>query len=214
MSNEEIVIAIFFITIGMFIFNLILNRILGFKQKEMKDLREKALDLQERVKNAQMIGDPKLMRELQLEMNLLMKSMLKKQVIPLSIRCIIFWIIFAILGIIFSNYSSGLLPFPLLFLGDGWVAIYFLFSLGLGLIVIVLTRAYKKITGKDEKIDMLSKELMTNLSASTNSDLTNSVNTGFETKSLQAIPPQSVKTIEEKETSKKSISWKDRIHQD
>jgi len=211
MSNEDIILQIFFITIGMFFFNMLLNRILRFRQEDMKALRENALNLQERMRNAQAIGDPKMMQQLQVETTLLMKTMLKKQLIPLSLRCVFFWIIFAIIGFIYAGYSTGLLPFPILFFGNGWVAIYFLFSLGLSLLFFALKYLYKKVTGKDIKKDNISKEIMGILTPD-QSDYSDFSSVPPSQPKLQSssVPQSASDTIENKPVEKVD-SWKDRI---
>ena len=160
MSNVAIIIQILFITIGMIVLGMILNYVLGLRKEAQKEMRKKALNLKERIKNAQLLGDYQLMVQTQKESIQFMKQMMKKQIIPLCIRCVIFIGIFAILGFIFSDYSSGLLPFPLLIFGSGWVAIYIIFSISISLIIFGVKRLYKKITGKGTKSQSYLKEIM------------------------------------------------------
>ncbi|MFW9987522.1 MAG: hypothetical protein ACFFC3_02615 [Candidatus Odinarchaeota archaeon] len=160
MSNVAVIIQILFITIGMIIFGLVLNYVLGLRKEALNDLRNKALNLQERMRNAQLLGDYQLMAKLQQESVLFMKQMMKKQIIPLCIRCAIFLGIFAILTIIYSDYNSGLIPFPILFFGSGWVAIYFLFSISISLIIYLGKRLYRKITGKGPSSQSYLTELI------------------------------------------------------
>ena len=130
MSNGIIIIQIMFIAIGMLILGMILNYVLGLRKENMSEMRKKALNLQERMRNAQLLNDYQLMAQTQQESVQFMKLMMKKQFVPICIRCIIFWGIFAVLGFIYSDYWGGLLPIPILIFGNGWVAIYFLFSIG------------------------------------------------------------------------------------
>ena len=160
MSNVAIIIQILFITIGMIVLGMILNYVLGLRKEAQREMRKKALNLKERIKNAQLLGDYQLMVQTQKESIQFMKQMMKKQIIPLCIRCVIFIGIFAILGFVFSDYSSGLLPFPLLIFGSGWVAIYIIFSISISLIIFGVKRLYKKITGKGTKSQSYLKELM------------------------------------------------------
>jgi len=160
MSNVAIIIQILFITIGMIVFLMILNYVLGLRKEAQREMRKKALNLKERIKNAQLLGDYQLMVQTQKESIQFMKQMMKKQIIPLCIRCVIFIGIFAILGFVFSDYSSGLLPFPLLIFGSGWVAIYIIFSISISLIIFGVKRLYKKITGKGTKSQSYLKEIM------------------------------------------------------
>ena len=160
MSNVAIYIQILFITIGMITLGMFLNYFLGLRKEALREMRKKALNLQERMKNAQLLGDYQLMAQTQQESIQFMKQMMKKQFIPLCIRCVIFLSIFAVLGFIYSEYDRGLLPFPLLIFGNGWVAIYIIFSLSISLIIYGVKRLYKKITGKGTKSQSYLKELM------------------------------------------------------
>jgi len=172
MSNVAIIIQILFITIVMVILGMILNHVLGLKKQALSDMRKKALNLQERMKNAQALGDYQLMVQTQQESIQFMKQMMKKQFIPMCIRCIIFLGIFGVLGLIYADYTSGLLPFPLLIFGSGWVAFYIIFSISISLIIYGLKRLYKKITGKENKTQSYLREIMGLISPSQqNNDL-------------------------------------------
>ncbi|MFX0141321.1 MAG: EMC3/TMCO1 family protein [Candidatus Hodarchaeota archaeon] len=156
MSNIIVIIQIMFITLGMIILGMILNYILGLKKEVLIDLRKKALNLQERMKNAQLIGDYQLMAQLQRESVQFMKLMTKKQLVPMCLRCLIFIGIFAILGFIYSDYNTGLLPFPLLIFGSGWIAIYLIFSLYFSLVIFGI----KRLTGIGTRTQSSLREIM------------------------------------------------------
>ncbi len=160
MSDGVIIIQIMFITIGMIILGMILNYILGLRKQALSEMRKKALNIQERIRNAQLTGDYQLLAQTQQESVQYMKQMMKKQLVPMCFRCIIFLGIFAILGFVYADYGSGLLPFPILFFGDGWIAIYILFSLGFSLLIYGVKKLYKKITGKGTKTQSYLKEIM------------------------------------------------------
>ncbi len=160
MSNVVIIIQIMFITIGMIILGMILNYFLGLRKEALREMRKKAFNLQERMKNAQFLGDFQLMTELQQESVRFMKQLMKKQLVPLCLRCLIFIGIFAILGFIYADYGSGLLPFPLLFFGDGWIAIYIIFSISFSLLIYGVKKIYKKVKGKETKTQSSLREIM------------------------------------------------------
>ncbi len=160
MANEEIILQIFLVTVGIVIFSILLNRLLGLKPEKMKAFREKVMNLQERVQNAQVLQDQQLMGQLQLEMMSMLKQMMKKQFVPMLAKCAIFLGILFLLGIIYADYSEGLLPFPILIFGSGWFALYFMFSFGLSLTLFGIKKAYKKITGKEDKSKSFTKEMM------------------------------------------------------
>lgn len=138
MSDIDIIFQIILVSFGMVLLSFILNKILGLKQETAVEIREKTLNLQERMQTAQALKDNKMMLELQMEMKELMTVMLKKQLIPLSIRCVIFLIIFSILGVIYGQYEF-------------WYWTYFLSSLTISLITYGLRKLYRKATGKEQK---------------------------------------------------------------
>jgi len=202
MSNGVIIIQIMFITIGMIILGMILNYILGLRRENLSEMRKKALNLQERMRNAQLINDYQMMAQMQRESMQFMKLMMRKQFIPMCIRCIIFLGMFAILGFIYADYASGLLPFPVLFFGNGWIAVYFLFSIGLSLLIYGVKKLYQKITGKETKSQSALREIMGMISPGQQDvgvpfQMTSSTQTQSEN-SID-IPPET------------KDSWKDRI---
>jgi len=151
MANEEIFVGIMLITILMIGVSEILNRIMGINKDAARELREKLKNLQERMRTAQLTGNAQIMQELQRESMALTKTMMKKQMIPSCVRCFIFIGIFGVIYTVYAGYSEGLLPFPIVFFGSGWVAVYFLFSITFSLILYGIKRLYKKLTGKEVK---------------------------------------------------------------
>lgn len=199
MSNMGIILQIMVITIGMVVFGMILNRLLGLSREKMAEIKQQALNLQERIRNAQVVGDVQMMAQVQRETLQFTKKMMVKQFIPLCARCLIFIVIFAILGFIYADYDSGLLPFPLLIFGTGWVALYFVFSICFSLIIYGIRKLYKKYTGKD---------------ITTQSDLREIMELVSPTRQSSGISFQVSRTVNsnlEEDSSEKSDSWKDRI---
>ncbi len=212
MSNVAIIIQILFITIGMIILGMILNLILGLRKEAQREMRKKALNLKERMRNAQLLGDYQLMAQTQQESIQFMKQMMKKQLIPLCIRCVIFIGIFAVLLSIYSDYAFGLLPFPLLIFGNGWVAIYIIFSISISLIIYGVKRLYKKITGKGTKSQSYFKELMGMISLpqqNTEPPFQISSNSQYQTNDYGDV------TVEQRneDLSPRKDSWKERIEE-
>ena len=103
MANEEIIIQIMLITIGMVGLSELLNRIFGLNMGAARDLREKSVNLQQRMRTAKFSGNPQEMLEIQKESMELTKQMMKKQMIPSCVRCLIFLGIFAVIGAIYAN---------------------------------------------------------------------------------------------------------------
>ncbi|UCD02473.1 MAG: DUF106 domain-containing protein [Promethearchaeota archaeon] len=207
MSNVVIILQIMFITIGMIALGMFLNYILGLRKDVISEMRKKAVNLQERMKNAQTIGDLQMMAELQQESVRFMKQMMKKQFVPMCLRCLVFIGIFIILGFIYADYNSGLLPFPLLIFGSGWVAFYIIFSISFSLLIFGVKKIYKKITGKETKTQSYLREIMELVSPAQQS-------TGF----TFQITPSTQYQLNDYDTKNESISpkkdsWKKRLEE-
>jgi len=210
MANLEIIIQIMFITLAMVGLSEILNRVFGLNMDTAKEMRTNSRILQERMKTARLTGNSQEMVELQQESIALTKVMMKKQMIPSCVRCVIFMGIFGLIGGIYIAYGEGLLPFPILFFGTGWFAVYFLFSISFSLILYGLKRLYKKLTGKEDKRKKASKEILGMLSP----------DSGSQEGNLQLTRPIPIRssavadTDGEQEDSygqPKNDTWKDRI---
>ena len=203
MSNAEIIIQIMFITLGMVILGMILNRVLGLRKENLRNLKEKSQNLQDRMRNAQLIGDPQLMTQLQREAIILTKTLMKKQLVPSCVRCIIFIGIFGILSLIYGRYTN-LLPFPFLF-GSGWVSVYFIFSIVFSLSIYGIKRLYRKLTGKETKSQNKLRNLMGMITPSQQGNFISG---------SQNIPNNRMSSQSEEERQDSSNSdntWKDRI---
>ncbi|MFX1279621.1 MAG: hypothetical protein ACFFA3_09400 [Promethearchaeota archaeon] len=199
MSNAGIILQIMLITLGMVIFGMILNRFLGLSREKMAEIKEQALNLQERIRNAQVIGDIQMMAQVQQETLQFTKKIMVKQFVPLCVRCFIFIGIFAILSFFYAKYKKGLLPFPLLIFGDGWIALYFIFSICFSLIIFGVRKLYKRYTGKDFATQSNLREILELVSPSRQSSgisfqVSNTINSNIED-----------------DSSNKVDSWKERI---
>ena len=208
MASGDIILQLFFVAIGMSAFSLLLNKILGLKPERMKMFRQKLLNLQDRIKQAQILDDPQLMQSLQFEMMQLSKEMLKKQILPMCIRCFIFIGILIFLNFIYADYVTGLLPFPILFFGDGWFAVYFLFALAIGFSIFGIKKLYFKVTGKESKRKRMAREMMTMQMPGKNQELGGIIQLpeGIN------VPEQNSNNIEnQKPNAESSDSWKNKI---
>ena len=200
MSIAVIILQIMLITIGMLILGMILNKVLGLSKEKIIEFKERASNLQERIRNAQVIGDIQMMARLQRETMQFTKQIMLKQFVPLCLRCVIFIGIFAVLGFIYADYDSGLLPFPLLIFGSGWVAIYFMFSISFSLLIFGIKKLYKRITGKDISTQSHLREILQLVSPTQQSS-------GI---SYQ-ISGEVSSSKEEENSSERTDSWKKRI---
>jgi len=151
MANEEIILGIMLITLVMVGVGAILNRFMGVNTDAVRDIQKKLKILRERMRTAQLTGNAQKMLDLQRESMELTKLVMKKQIIPSCIRCLIFIGIYAVLVVVYAEYAEGLLPFPILFFGTGWLGVYFLFSITFSLILYGFKRLYRKLTGKEVK---------------------------------------------------------------
>ena len=151
MANEEIILGIMLITLVMVGVGAILNRFMGVNTDAVRDIQKKLKILRERMRTAQLTGNAQKMLDLQRESMELTKLVMKKQIIPSCIRCLIFIGIYAVLVVVYAEYAEGLLPFPILVFGTGWWAVYILFSITFSLILYGFKRLYRKLTGKEVK---------------------------------------------------------------
>ncbi len=181
----DYVFQIFLITLGLTIFGIILNRIMGAKQGKMTGIQEKALILQERMRTAQAIGDYQLLREIQAESLQLTKQMMVKQVLPLCIRCVIFLVIFAVLGFVYADFPE-------------WYFFYILFSLLFSFGFFGINYAYRRFTGKVDKRDNLLKQI-------------SGMSYTGEEDSFQLTHTGDINTLETQPPNQDLTSWKEKI---
>jgi uncharacterized membrane protein (DUF106 family) len=210
MANIEIIIQIMLITLVMVGFGTVLNKIMGLNMDAAREIREKSQNLQERMKTVRLTGNVQEMAELQQESMVLTKLMMRKQMIPSCVRCLIFMGIFAVIGFVYADYADGLLPFPILIFGSGWFAVYFLFSIGFSLILYGFKRLYRKLTGKEDMRKKRSREILGMLSPQSGNQQGNIQLT----RQIPNTLPRDYNSDGEQEESEeqpKSDSWKDRI---
>ena len=210
MANIEVIIQIMFISLAMVGFSTVLNKIMGLNMDAAREIREKSKNLQERMRTVRLTGDVQQMAELQQESMILTKLMMRKQMIPSCVRCIIFMGIFAVIGFVYVDYADGLFPFPILIFGSGWFAAYFLFSIGFSLVLYLIKRLYRKLTGKEDMRKMKSREILGMFSSQSGNQQGN-----FQlTRQIpDSLPRDYNSELEQEESGEQpeSDSWKDRI---
>ena len=145
MANEIIILQIMLITVIVYFSRLAFYKLFGQTSSERRELFQKIQDMQNRLN--EVMGDADEFGKLQKETIKLMKQMMIKQIIPMCISCITFLVLWIILGIIYAEYSTGLIPFPVLLIGDGWGGLYIMTSLGLFVVVYLIKFTYRKIKG-------------------------------------------------------------------
>jgi uncharacterized membrane protein (DUF106 family) len=164
----EVWIQILLISLGISIFSQFLNKIMKMDSKHIKAMQTRLRELSKELDASRGSGGPVLefakparsAQEVNAELMVLMKKMTKEQLLPMGIRCGIFWGIFAILGAIYGSYER-ILSFDVLFFGHGWVGAYFLFSIIIGFSIFGLKFLYKKLTHQDQHVapEVLGMEL-------------------------------------------------------
>ncbi len=202
MVYEEIYLQLFFISFGMVLFSLLLNKILGITPETMKDVRDKATNLKDRIQHAQVLGDMRLMQELQAETMQLMKLMMKKQLVPLCLRCFIFIGIWIVLSFFYASYG----PQSGFFFGLGWFLYYFLLAMGLSFAIMGIRYGYRKATGKEDRRTSFIKEMSQILNFSS---LRQGAGTFYQMPTSPSTPQQPTDTWKSRIQS--TTEWKDRI---
>ena len=147
-SPTNAIWQIMLITVLINIFTQWFSKKFSLSQEAQMNMQADIKDLQDRIKYAK--GDMQQMEQLNAEMMVVMKNMSKKQMIPMLLRSLIFFGVFAILGWIYGEWKEGLLSFPVLF-GNGYVGLYVTFSLVLSIGIALVKLGIKKLN--PEKID-------------------------------------------------------------
>ena len=199
--TTEIIFQLMWISIGLVIFGYILNWILGLKPEVMKKIRDDGRNLQERLRQAQILGDQTLMLQLQQETMQLMKTMLKKQLAPMAIRCVIFLGIFALLSFQFGMYEY-------------WFWVYFGFSLGFSLLAFGIRKLFLKLTGKESKKDQF-RDLMGSLGGTQQGMGSFHISSPIQDTTLENSDSKTLPSLEtegqEPDENEQTGSWKDKI---
>ncbi len=199
--TTDIIFQLMWISIGLVLFGYILNWILGLKPDVMKKIRDDARNLQQRLRQAQILGDQTLMLQLQQETMQLMKTMLKKQLAPMAIRCVIFLGIFALLSFQFGMYEY-------------WFWVYFGFSLGFSLLAFGIRKLVLKLTGKESKKDQF-RDLMGSLGGTQQGMGPFHVSSPIQDTTLENSDSQTLPLVDmeaqEPDENEQTESWKDKI---
>ncbi len=115
--------------------------------------QERMQMLQEKLLKAQRFNNIELFQEAQNELANEMRELMRKQMIPMCVRSLVFLGMFGLLGLLYGQYDS-IFPFPILFFGKGWAAVYILTSLGLSLIIALFKKLFKKGTTQQQFVDI------------------------------------------------------------
>ncbi|MHA1855147.1 MAG: hypothetical protein ACTSXY_11055 [Promethearchaeota archaeon] len=147
-SRTDAIWQISLITVIISILSQIFSKKFSISQESQAMMQADIKDLQDRMKVAK--GDIHQMEQLNAEMMVIMKEMSKKQMIPLFARSVIFLGFWALLGWIYGDYKTGLLPFRLL-LGDGYLGLYFTLSISISILIWIVKTVIKKLNPEKEE---------------------------------------------------------------
>ena len=194
----DIIYELMFISFALVLFGLLLNKLLGVKPSKMKEIRDKAKNLRERIRQAEILGDQVLLQQLQVETMQLMKIMLKKQLVPMCIRCVIFLGIFIVLSMVYGQYEF-------------WFWIYFLFSFSFSMAAFGLRYLYKKVRKKEDKRKSFAKEIMELVYPKSQIQTAGFTLTGHTDAEFQTSSTSEDITDQNSEEEKPADSWKDKL---
>jgi len=147
MADTSHYLIVFIITLGMMLLSQFLNKKFGISMANQRATQARMQELQQQLMQAQR-GDPEEARRLQQESMLIMNQMMKKQLLPSLFRCVIFWVFFFILNAVFAGIEF--FTVDILIFGKGVVAIYFLYSIGISLLIFLIKYINKKVHPKPE----------------------------------------------------------------
>ncbi|GAB4326523.1 MAG: hypothetical protein Kow0069_33080 [Promethearchaeota archaeon] len=146
----DVFCQIVLIAAGMTAFSVLFQKFWGMNHEAVRRLQEKIEYFNKRLERIQ--SHPRVAQTegpiLQQEMMGFLKEVMQKQFIPMCVRTIIFLAVFGVVGAVYRDYGSGLLPFSVLFFGSGWVGVYVLFSFTFGLSVGIIRYAVRKARGQ------------------------------------------------------------------
>jgi uncharacterized membrane protein (DUF106 family) len=163
-SQTNAIWQIMLITVLINIFSRWFTKKFSISQESQMNMQADIKDLQDRMKYAK--GDTAQMEQLNAEMMVVMKTMSKKQMIPMLIRSLVFFGIWGLLGLIYGDWKEDLLPFDVLF-GSGYAGLYITFSLVLSIGIMLVKLGFKKmnpeIEDKKENVIDQAKVLRSNI---------------------------------------------------
>lgn len=152
-APPEIILQIMGISLLRLLISNLMNRKFGLSQESMMLQQERMQMLQEKMMKAQRFNNYELFQETQLELSVEMKDLMKKQMIPMCIRTLIFLGVFGLLRLLYGQYDE-IFPIQILIFGKGWAAVYILTSLGASLLIALIKRIFRKGPQKQQFSDI------------------------------------------------------------
>ncbi|MCP4761005.1 MAG: DUF106 domain-containing protein [archaeon] len=146
-------IQILLITIGIFLLSRFFNKKFGIDRAQQMESQIRNQELQEDLRVATKNGDMEEAQRIQIELMEIMQNMMKKQMLPMCFRSLIFIAFFGILGFIYTGIDF--FDFPILIFGKGAMGLYFLYSIGLSLLLLVFRRLRSSLNPEEEKKELI-----------------------------------------------------------
>ena len=141
-ASPDIINQIIFISIGMVILSQLFQKKFGTSPKEQMQMQLELKDLQDRMRQAQ--NNPQMMATMQQEMMEIMQKTMKNQMLPMLLRSVLFLGILGILRLFYGQYNE-IFPFPILFFGKGWFAVYFIVSIICSIIIALVKKIRRSL---------------------------------------------------------------------
>jgi uncharacterized membrane protein (DUF106 family) len=141
MAEPSHYLIVFIVTLAMMLLSQFLNKKFGISMSNQRATQARMQELQQQLMEAQRM-DPAEARRLQQESMVMMNQMMRKQLIPSLIRCVIFWVFFFVLTAVFAGLEF--FTVPILIFGQGVVAIYFIYSIGISLLLFLVKYIRKR----------------------------------------------------------------------
>jgi len=135
---------VFIVSLVMMIISILFSKKFGLPIQQQVEIQQKLRDLQEEMKLAQ--GDIYKMQEIQKQSIELMRIITKKQLLPMCIRTITFFGVYFVMSSFYIGVVFDKNPLPIF--GYGFFSLYFLYSIGLSLINLLINFLIKKIRKK------------------------------------------------------------------
>jgi hypothetical protein len=155
-APTEVIWQIVGISLGMVIFSQIFSKKFGTSAAQQLDVQQKVQEFQQRLMEAQ--HSPRAMQGIQMEMMTYMKTILKKQILPMCVQTIIFFAVYGLLALLYGQYTE-IFTFDVFIFGRGYFALYFLVSLGFSLTLGLIKAGIRKIRPPDKSKEVIQDSL-------------------------------------------------------
>jgi len=196
-AEPEAFVQILAITFGLSIFSQIFQWFTRTGMTGQSDIQERSQALQTEMKLAK--NDPERMYELQREQAEVLKTISKKQMVPMLIRSVIFIGIFGLISRIYNKYDS-------IIFGLDWYLVYFIFSMVFSLILSYFRKMLRRKLYPDEEHAQTDK-----IRATSSNLIYNKNSQPLPKPSPKATPMANSTPSWKKQVNSSSSNWKNRL---